>query len=195
MSTVNLKSSGESGADVAARYRSYHDFFFIAPFVGERAPKKNKKAASHPRAPGGSKVPKTGVASALDAGATEDPFQNEDQDDPSLDAKAPLEEDDDLGSLDPFKFEDQLAEMDAGPSLDAEAPLGEDVDLGSLIPFQYEDPLAETADVGSTLDHIHIRIQQRNGRKTLTTLQGLPKDGMFFCPLSPLAFWFQIITI
>lgn len=25
--------------------------------------------------------------------------------------------------------------------------------------------------------YVHIRIQQRNGRKTLTTLQGLPKGG------------------
>ena len=24
-------------------------------------------------------------------------------------------------------------------------------------------------------DHVHIRIQQRNGRKTLTTIQGLPQ--------------------
>lgn len=29
-----------------------------------------------------------------------------------------------------------------------------------------------------TQNYVHIRIQQRNGRKTLTTLQGLPK-GMF----------------
>jgi translation initiation factor 1 len=29
--------------------------------------------------------------------------------------------------------------------------------------------------VGSQQNYIHIRIQQRNGRKTLTTLQGLPK--------------------
>lgn len=45
-----------------------------------------------------------------------------------------------------------------------------------LDPFADErDPLADSADVGSTADNIHIRIQQRNGRKTLTTLQGLPK--------------------
>ncbi len=43
-------------------------------------------------------------------------------------------------------------------------------------PFADEgDPLDDSADVGSTSDYIHIRIQQRNGRKTLTTLQGLPK--------------------
>ncbi|KXN82582.1 Eukaryotic translation initiation factor eIF-1, partial [Leucoagaricus sp. SymC.cos] len=44
-------------------------------------------------------------------------------------------------------------------------------------PFADEgDPLAETEDVGSQADYIHIRIQQRNGRKTLTTLQGLSKN-------------------
>ncbi len=43
-------------------------------------------------------------------------------------------------------------------------------------PFAEEgDPLGDSQDVGSQADYIHIRIQQRNGRKTLTTLQGLPK--------------------
>jgi len=43
-------------------------------------------------------------------------------------------------------------------------------------PFADEGDLADTtANVGSTADYIHIRIQQRNGRKTLTTLQGLAK--------------------
>ncbi|KAH6877844.1 translation initiation factor SUI1 [Alternaria rosae] len=42
------------------------------------------------------------------------------------------------------------------------------------------DPFAEadedTGQVKQTQqDYIHIRIQQRNGRKTLTTVQGLPK--------------------
>jgi len=42
------------------------------------------------------------------------------------------------------------------------------------------DPFADAADPLSTEEpgrqsYIHIRIQQRNGRKTLTTLQGLPK--------------------
>ncbi|CRK37206.1 hypothetical protein BN1708_016578, partial [Verticillium longisporum] len=45
------------------------------------------------------------------------------------------------------------------------------------------DPFAD-ADEGDTNDaaatkqsqsYIHIRIQQRNGRKTLTTIQGLPR--------------------
>ncbi|ATY61683.1 translation initiation factor SUI1, putative [Cordyceps militaris CM01] len=42
------------------------------------------------------------------------------------------------------------------------------------------DPFAEadedTGEVNKqTQNYIHIRIQQRNGRKTLTTVQGLPK--------------------
>jgi len=45
-------------------------------------------------------------------------------------------------------------------------------------PFADEgDPLGDSQDVGSQADYIHIRIQQRNGRKTLTTLQGVPKGG------------------
>ncbi|KAL0265279.1 Eukaryotic translation initiation factor eIF-1 [Diplodia seriata] len=42
------------------------------------------------------------------------------------------------------------------------------------------DPFAEadednSENKGQTQNYIHIRIQQRNGRKTLTTVQGLPK--------------------
>jgi len=48
--------------------------------------------------------------------------------------------------------------------------------LNTFDPFADEgDPLGDSQDVGSQADYIHIRIQQRNGRKTLTTLQGLPK--------------------
>ncbi|KAI0340477.1 translation initiation factor SU [Trametopsis cervina] len=44
-------------------------------------------------------------------------------------------------------------------------------------PFAEEgDPLAANNDVGSQSNYIHIRVQQRNGRKTLTTLQGLPTE-------------------
>lgn len=48
--------------------------------------------------------------------------------------------------------------------------------LGALL----TDPFADEGDdaigdVGSSQNYIHIRVQQRNGRKTLTTLQGLPK--------------------
>jgi translation initiation factor 1 len=49
--------------------------------------------------------------------------------------------------------------------------------LNSFDPFADEgDPLGGSNDVGSQQNYIHIRIQQRNGRKTLTTLQGLPKE-------------------
>ncbi|KIK59823.1 hypothetical protein GYMLUDRAFT_59941 [Collybiopsis luxurians FD-317 M1] len=46
--------------------------------------------------------------------------------------------------------------------------------LNSIDPFAEEEILQGTENVGSSLEYIHIRIQQRNGRKTLTTLQGLP---------------------
>jgi len=49
--------------------------------------------------------------------------------------------------------------------------------LNTFDPFAEDgDPLGDSQDVGSQSDYIHIRIQQRNGRKTLTTLQGLPKQ-------------------
>jgi len=49
--------------------------------------------------------------------------------------------------------------------------------FGAVDPFAEEaDPLGGAADVGAAANIIHIRIQQRNGRKTLTTLQGLPRE-------------------
>jgi hypothetical protein len=50
-----------------------------------------------------------------------------------------------------------------------------------------QDPFADAADPLAAEEpgrqsYIHIRIQQRNGRKTLTTLQGLPKGESSFCP-------------
>ncbi|KAI8990336.1 hypothetical protein BDB01DRAFT_842042 [Pilobolus umbonatus] len=40
------------------------------------------------------------------------------------------------------------------------------------------DPFADVEEPqgGNTTNYLHLRIQQRNGRKTLTTLQGLPKE-------------------
>ncbi|KAF7580117.1 putative NADH dehydrogenase [Clavispora lusitaniae] len=39
------------------------------------------------------------------------------------------------------------------------------------------DPFADTGDSeAQATNYIHIRIQQRNGRKTLTTVQGLPVE-------------------
>ncbi|RKP12273.1 translation initiation factor SUI1 [Piptocephalis cylindrospora] len=44
--------------------------------------------------------------------------------------------------------------------------------------LQSYDPFADTGDqeAGQPTNYIHIRIQQRNGRKTLTTIQGLSED-------------------
>ncbi|KAL4922182.1 translation initiation factor SUI1 [Aspergillus aurantiobrunneus] len=48
-----------------------------------------------------------------------------------------------------------------------------------LPPTPAPDPFAEadedTGETKQSQNYIHIRIQQRNGRKTLTTVQGLPK--------------------
>jgi translation initiation factor 1 len=46
----------------------------------------------------------------------------------------------------------------------------------SIENLKVNDPFAD--DVGDTQpkNYVHIRIQQRNGRKTLTTVQGLSKD-------------------
>lgn len=39
------------------------------------------------------------------------------------------------------------------------------------------DPFADTGDSeAQATNYIHIRIQQRNGRKTLTTVQGVPSE-------------------
>ncbi|KIO26221.1 hypothetical protein M407DRAFT_243788 [Tulasnella calospora MUT 4182] len=52
----------------------------------------------------------------------------------------------------------------------------------SLQNLKKEDPFAEDGldgiedQVGSEENYLHIRIQQRNGRKSLTTLQGLGKE-------------------
>ncbi|KAH9966587.1 eukaryotic translation initiation factor 1 [Russula dissimulans] len=49
--------------------------------------------------------------------------------------------------------------------------------LNTFDPFaDAADPLAAEGEEPGSLNYIHIRIQQRNGRKTLTTLQGLPKQ-------------------
>lgn len=50
--------------------------------------------------------------------------------------------------------------------------------MSSVQNLQSFDPFAEYGDneTAQTENYIHIRIQQRNGRKTLTTVQGLPKQ-------------------
>uniref|UniRef100_A0A1J3D629 Protein translation factor SUI1-like protein 1 n=1 Tax=Noccaea caerulescens TaxID=107243 RepID=A0A1J3D629_NOCCA len=51
------------------------------------------------------------------------------------------------------------------------------VELDIQIPSAY-DPFAEAkdSDAPGTKEYIHIRIQQRNGKKSLTTVQGLRKE-------------------
>ncbi|KAI9819386.1 MAG: Eukaryotic translation initiation factor eIF-1 [Phylliscum demangeonii] len=46
-------------------------------------------------------------------------------------------------------------------------------DLARSDPFAEADE--DTGETKPSQNYIHIRIQQRNGRKTLTTVQGLPK--------------------
>ncbi|KAI8910479.1 translation initiation factor SUI1 [Gorgonomyces haynaldii] len=46
-----------------------------------------------------------------------------------------------------------------------------------ILNLQQKDPFTDTTSNALAIDgYIHIRIQQRNGRKTLTTVQGLPKE-------------------
>jgi len=47
----------------------------------------------------------------------------------------------------------------------------------SLANFEQYDPFADTGDnADQTQGYVHVRIQQRNGRKTLTTVQGIPQE-------------------
>lgn len=51
------------------------------------------------------------------------------------------------------------------------------VDIDIQIPTAF-DPFAEAqiAEATGSKEYVHIRIQQRNGRKSLTTVQGLKKE-------------------
>uniref|UniRef100_A0A7C9D550 SUI1 domain-containing protein n=2 Tax=Opuntia streptacantha TaxID=393608 RepID=A0A7C9D550_OPUST len=51
------------------------------------------------------------------------------------------------------------------------------VDYEVQIPAAF-DPFSEAKDSGApgAKEYVHIRIQQRNGKKSLTTVQGLRKD-------------------
>ncbi|XP_008328667.1 eukaryotic translation initiation factor 1-like [Cynoglossus semilaevis] len=44
--------------------------------------------------------------------------------------------------------------------------------MSAIQNLQTFDPFAD-ASKGDAVDHVHIRIQQRNGRKSLTTVQGI----------------------
>ncbi|KAF0396051.1 translation factor sui1 [Gigaspora rosea] len=49
--------------------------------------------------------------------------------------------------------------------------------MSAIQNLQVYDPFADTGeDDAGPQGYIHIRIQQRNGRKTLTTVQGLPSE-------------------
>eukprot|EP01004_Peranema_trichophorum_P010701 NODE_9525_length_583_cov_60.876087_g8888_i0.p1 GENE.NODE_9525_length_583_cov_60.876087_g8888_i0~~NODE_9525_length_583_cov_60.876087_g8888_i0.p1 ORF type:complete len:111 (-),score=19.23 NODE_9525_length_583_cov_60.876087_g8888_i0:158-490(-) len=50
--------------------------------------------------------------------------------------------------------------------------------MSDLINFIEKDPFADEKDdaVGFTPGKVHIRVQQRNGRKCITTVQGLSED-------------------
>ncbi|WEW57512.1 Eukaryotic translation initiation factor eIF-1 [Emydomyces testavorans] len=66
------------------------------------------------------------------------------------------------------------------PSLSVRSSESRDVGFAALLLKRGScDPFAEadedTGDTKQSQNYIHIRIQQRNGRKTLTTVQGLPK--------------------
>ncbi|WFD39227.1 Eukaryotic translation initiation factor eIF-1 [Malassezia japonica] len=54
-------------------------------------------------------------------------------------------------------------------SYDPFADVGEDQPIAEEIVEEKKKP-------SQVQNYVHIRIQQRNGRKTLTTLQGLPKE-------------------
>ncbi|RDW77404.1 hypothetical protein BP6252_05457 [Coleophoma cylindrospora] len=43
------------------------------------------------------------------------------------------------------------------------------------VPYPFAEADEDTGETKQSQNYIHIRIQQRNGRKTLTTVQGLPK--------------------
>ncbi|OLY78899.1 Protein translation factor sui1 [Smittium mucronatum] len=50
--------------------------------------------------------------------------------------------------------------------------------MSNLQNLKTYDPFADTGetDAVESQGYIHIRIQQRNGRKTITSLQGLPEE-------------------
>ncbi|KAI4248435.1 MAG: hypothetical protein L6R40_000995 [Gallowayella cf. fulva] len=45
----------------------------------------------------------------------------------------------------------------------------------ALLSYPFAEADEDTGETKQSQNYIHIRIQQRNGRKTLTTVQGLPK--------------------
>jgi len=54
----------------------------------------------------------------------------------------------------------------------------DDLGLGGGFDPDFDDdkPVAENEDVSKKTEKIHLRVQQRNGRKSITTVQGLSSD-------------------
>ncbi|KAI3633995.1 hypothetical protein MIR68_004686 [Amoeboaphelidium protococcarum] len=52
----------------------------------------------------------------------------------------------------------------------------DNVTFGTFDPFANEKLESQEDATASSTSIIHLRIQQRNGRKTLTTITGLPSD-------------------
>ena len=49
------------------------------------------------------------------------------------------------------------------------------INMSSIENLKGFDPFADNGDDESTItNYVHVRVQQRNGRKTLTTVQGIP---------------------
>jgi len=42
-------------------------------------------------------------------------------------------------------------------------------------PFSEDNVTVQTKKAGDAKEYVHIRVQQRNGKKSLTTVQGLPE--------------------
>jgi len=49
--------------------------------------------------------------------------------------------------------------------------------MASIENLKAFDPFSDNGNDDSTItNYVHVRVQQRNGRKTLTTVQGLPQE-------------------
>ncbi|KAA8645647.1 translation initiation factor eIF1 [Aspergillus tanneri] len=72
-----------------------------------------------------------------------------------------------------------LLQLIAPPASTLPGRLRRKAEFMSIENLKTFDPFAEadedTGETKQSQNYIHIRIQQRNGRKTLTTVQGLPK--------------------
>ncbi|KAG7668406.1 hypothetical protein Ndes2437B_g07575 [Nannochloris sp. 'desiccata'] len=54
-------------------------------------------------------------------------------------------------------------------------PLPTGPELGGFDPFAEDNTTSKSKKGGDNKDYVHVRVQQRNGKKSLTTVQGLPE--------------------